>query len=218
METVILLHGVWMSGAELVVLKRRLKREHGFSVRIFSYSSIGAGLEENAHRLRDFVASSRGERVHLVGHSLGGVLMLRMMARHRVNDRPGRLVCLGSPLQGSRVARMFAGIPWFGRHLLGRTLVDGVLEGGALSWRGEREVGVVAGSLNMGLGTFAGVTGPSDGTVAVSETWLPGAADHIVLPVSHMSMLFAPEVAAHVNVFLREGRFVPPVGTAAADG
>jgi hypothetical protein len=41
----------------------------------------------------------------------------------------------------------------------------------------------------------------------VSETRLPGAADHIVLHVSHMGMLVSPRVARETGSFLRDGRF-----------
>ncbi|HEV2286271.1 MAG TPA: hypothetical protein VGR80_09525, partial [Steroidobacteraceae bacterium] len=47
----------------------------------------------------------------------------------------------------------------------------------------------------------------NDGTVAVSETRLPGATDHIVLPVSHLGMLVSARVAHETGRFLTEGRF-----------
>ena len=54
---------------------------------------------------------------------------------------------------------------------------------------------------------FADLGGPSDGTIAVSETRLPGLADHLVLPVTHTGMLFSGEVAAATSTFLQTGRF-----------
>ena len=49
----------------------------------------------------------------------------------------------------------------------------------------------------------------SDGTVAVSETRLPGATDHLVLPVSHLGHAGLPRVARETGLFLQEGRFSP---------
>jgi hypothetical protein len=43
--------------------------------------------------------------------------------------------------------------------------------------------------------------------VAVSETLIPGLTDHLVLPHSHIGMLFAEDVARQVAAFLRLGRF-----------
>jgi len=47
----------------------------------------------------------------------------------------------------------------------------------------------------------------NDGTVAVSETRMPGATDHIVLPVSHLGMLLSARVARETGSFLTQGRF-----------
>jgi hypothetical protein len=47
----------------------------------------------------------------------------------------------------------------------------------------------------------------NDGTVAVSETKLPGAKAHIVLPVSHTGMLLSARVAFETGQFLELGHF-----------
>ena len=66
----------------------------------------------------------------------------------------------------------------------------------------------MAGNLPLGLGRLlGGLSGPNDGTGAVDETRLDGAADHIALPVSHTSMLFSKRVAEQTTGFLRSGRF-----------
>jgi hypothetical protein len=36
---------------------------------------------------------------------------------------------------------------------------------------------------------------------------LPGASDHLLLPVSHTGMLFSPDVAHQVGHFLEHGSF-----------
>lgn len=45
METIILLHGLYMNGSELHVLRRRLRHVHGFRTRVLKYRSVGSGLE-----------------------------------------------------------------------------------------------------------------------------------------------------------------------------
>ena len=49
--------------------------------------------------------------------------------------------------------------------------------------------------------------GPNDGTVSVEETRLPGAKQHIVMPVSHTGMLLSAPVAHEVGNFLANGHF-----------
>jgi hypothetical protein len=60
----------------------------------------------------------------------------------------------------------------------------------------------------MGLGRlFVKFNEDSDGTVAVSETRLPGAKDCLSLPVSHMGLLLSARVAREAGTFLQTGRF-----------
>ena len=71
------------------------------------------------------------------------------------------------------------------------------------------ELGIIAGNVPLGMGHFLGsVESPHDGTIAVEETRLAGATDHIVLPVSHLSVLLSKRAADQVLHFLRYGRFV----------
>jgi hypothetical protein len=73
---------------------------------------------------------------------------------------------------------------------------------------GERDVGVIAGTRGLGFGrVITAFDGDSDGTVTVAETCLPGVADHLLLPVTHTSMVFSPEVARRTAAFLKHGRF-----------
>lgn len=204
-DQVILLHGLWMRGFALSMLHRRLM-EAGFRVHRFDYLSVAATQQRILDRLRARMAELAGQSdtVHLVGHSLGGLLALRACLDG--TPPPGRIVCLGSPLKGSAAARGFAAWGRGGEVLLGHNRE--LLEQGFERWDGAREVGVIAGRLPLGLGAVLGhFAGEHDGTVAVAETRLPGLTDHCVVEVSHTGLLFSPEVARRVAEFLRHGRF-----------
>lgn len=204
-EHVILLHGVWMRGLTLLSLARRL-RAAGFSVDVFDYASVFGDAAATYERLRTRMREANADRVHLVGHSLGGIVALE--ATRRARDLPsGHVVCLGPPLRGSSVARVLSGLPG-GRWLLGSN--RGALVEGVARWDGSRPVGVVAGQMPFGLGISIGaLTAPHDGTVAVDETRLGGLADHCTVDATHTGMLFSSTVAELTIGFLRNGRFVP---------
>jgi pimeloyl-ACP methyl ester carboxylesterase len=208
-DNVVVVHGLWMSGAETGLLRSRLHDDYGFDVRPYSYYTVSVGLDDNVAQLAAFIASVPGNRLHVVGHSLGGLLALHTALR-RPDPRPGRIVCLGSPLRGSSAARAVATLP-FGIDILGATIRDAVLNGGLKSWDGPREVGVIAGTMGIGLGgVIQELPEPNDGTVAVVETELPGIKDHIDLDVSHTGMLVSPLVVSQTAFFLRHGEFARP--------
>lgn len=214
-EAVVLVHGLWMTGLESSLLRNRLRDDYGFATRQYSYQSVQLGLDENVRRLAAFIAGTPGHTLHLVGHSLGGLLALHLLVRQPL-ERPGRVVCLGSPLRGSSAARAMAALP-FGEEILGATIRDAVLNGSLKEWRGTREVGVIAGTLDIGLGLVVDdLPSPNDGTVAVEETRLPGIKDHLEVAVSHTGLLVSELVASQTAYFLRHGEFarVPAGGSA----
>lgn len=210
-DTVVCVHGLWSRGAGMYLIKRRLEREYGFRVLLFSYPSVRGTLDDNANRLAEFIREQGLEATHILGHSLGGVISMRMLATNP-DAVPGRIVCTGSPLTGSRAAEIMSRQDWAER-ILGKTLAPGVVHASANEWAShvcdEREVGIIAGTGRVGLGQFvADFDEANDGTVAVSETKLDGAKDHICLPVSHYGMLVAPSVADQAAAFFKRGEFL----------
>ena len=204
-EAVVVVHGLWMIGSVMGLLRRHLE-PRGFDVATFGYASIREGLESNAAKLADFVARVPGDAVHLIGHSLGCVVIRALLESHSL-ERPGRVVCLGPPFAGSVTAERVARLPG-GSHLLGLSMRDLLARGGFTAAPGGREIGIIAGRVGIGLGRLFGrFDGPNDGMVTVAETRLAGAADHIVLPVAHTSLLWSREVERQTEHFLRVGKF-----------
>ena len=194
-----------MRGTAMAALRRRLE-PRGFHVEHFSYASVSGSLSASAAALADFTDSVPGDTVHLVGHSLGGALICAMLER-RLPARVGRVVCLGSPLKGSRTAARLARWPG-GSRLVGRCLADVNAFGGFAACRAGIEVGSIAGRIPLGVGRLLGpFPEPNDGTVAVAETVIGGLTDHVVLPVSHVALLWSAQVASQVQHFLAHGRF-----------
>ena len=198
-----LVHGLWNRSWSMAVLGRRL-RHAGFDIRMFDYPTTSAGLSAHAERLQDFVSASTASTPHLVGHSLGGLVILKMLAQ--APELPlGRVVLLGTPLQGSLAVHNMLKLPG-GEVLFGQVAAD--LRQGHPQIARNRQIGMIAGSRPFGLGRIAGRPGPaSDGTVAVGETDAEGLADRLVLPASHTGLLFSARVALEVGHFLETGRF-----------
>jgi pimeloyl-ACP methyl ester carboxylesterase len=169
---------------------------------------VSADTVANVLALSRFLGEIRADTVHLVGHSLGGLIILKYFEDGGETQMPpGRVVLLGSPLRGSRAARGLARVP-FGKKILGRSAGKELLAPRYRGWKGMRNLGVIAGDSGVGLGRLVGTgTAPSDGTVLVEETRIDGVTDHLVMRVSHSGMLFSAAVAKQTGVFLRTGRF-----------
>ena len=209
-EPVVLVHGLWMIGHEFSVLRRRLQARHGFDVHVFPYPSLHGDAVEIGAELAEFARRCAGDaqRVHVVGHSLGGAIAYRALEQG-LRDVPGHTVVMAAPLNGCRAAHgavQFAML----RSLLGPHVLHELAEGCGRCWTGAapRTLGAIAGSRRVGIGQFfAHFDEDNDGTVAVTETVIPGLTDHLVLPHSHIGMLFASDVAEQLAHFLRHGHF-----------
>jgi hypothetical protein len=208
---VVYVHGLWLRGHEAFLLRRRLAKTLGADTRSFTYPSVSATITDNAMALGAYLAKIRTDTLHLVGHSLGGLVILKLFELGEAAGTAalpgGRIVLLGSPVRGSRSAHRLVRLP-FGRALLGLTGRELLGEAQDRRWRGARDLGVIAGDLRLGAGRLLGsIVEPNDGTVLVEETNLPGSNQQLTLRVSHSGLPYSTSVARQTSAFLRDGRF-----------
>jgi pimeloyl-ACP methyl ester carboxylesterase len=194
-----------MHGWVMRLMGMRLQR-CGFHPVFFSYPSMRNSLSQNALLLSNFVANIAAPRVHFIGHSLGGLLVLQMLAEYP-QQRVGRVILAGSPYSGSRVATKLSRIAP-GRYILGRSMPQWLSQ--EIPERNDQcELGVIAGRKSIGGGRLISrLPHPNDGVVAVEETKMPGTSDEIVLNVSHSGMLLSAALVRQACSFLRVGHFL----------
>ena len=204
-DTVVLVHGLWVHGFAMELLRRRLASA-GYRVLAYSYPSVRFTFAQNVERLAGYCRDLAAPRLHFVGHSLGGLILLRMLER-AAGPQTGRIVMMGVPVAASLAARRFSRLPG-GRAMLGRSMMEW-LDSTHPAASGARDIGVIAGRLPVGLGRIVApdLPSPSDGAVSVAETLLPGARDSILLNVSHSGMLVSRAVAHQICAYLRNGAF-----------
>lgn len=110
---IILLHGVVDNRSIFTVLRRLLARKGFTRTYALNYSLLTGDLRAAAERLGalvEAVCEQTGfDRVHVVGHSMGGVIARYYVQRMGGDARVHTLVTLGSPHQGTWGARL---IPW----------------------------------------------------------------------------------------------------------
>ena len=204
-ETVILIHGLWMGGFVLLPHQRWL-REDGFTTHRFSYPSWRKSLDDNVRLLSRFINETSGSTIHLVAHSLGGLVALKMLSRE-TDPRIRRLVVMGTPYVDCHCGITLAETPLLA-PLVGRTFKD---------WFSQPhpvlptvlEIGVIAGIRPVGLGRLIpGLEQPNDGVIAVRETRIAEAKDSISLDINHAGMLLSRTCKAQISSFLKTGRFI----------
>ncbi|MBE0620713.1 MAG: alpha/beta hydrolase [Burkholderiales bacterium] len=202
-QAVLLVHGLWMGGWIMQALCLQLSRR-GYAAHAFSYASTAQSLDEHARRLAARIAELREPVVHLVGHSLGGLVILRCLKNHG-EQRIGRVVLIGTPVRACMAGRRLEDLAG-GKRLLGasRDIWRNLPE----VFRPGCELGVIAGSRPWGLGRMlVRLPGTNDGVVRLEETEVTGMRDRVVLPLSHSGMLVSAQVARQVAVFLERGAF-----------
>lgn len=203
-EAVVLVHGIWSNGVDLWRLKKQLTRA-GYECYLFNYHVWGGPSGDIARRLNGFVNTIQAPIVHFVGHSYGGIVLMHLFDQFPFS-KEGRVVLLACPVNGSEVSNRLIRLP-VARWLLGKSPEQG-LTGNVPPWKGWQDIGVIAGTMPIGVGLLTGgPTAPHDGTVSVAETQLTGATDFIALPVTHTSILWSSKVATQVITFLRVGKF-----------
>lgn len=202
MRDVILVHGLWVPAAVMTPLAARLAA-HGYRCHLFSYPGRSRPMPAHAERLARY---ARGiGPAHFVGHSLGGLVAVEALESHRDVDARS-VVLLGTPARGSFAARRLAQLGW-GEWFLGATQPLWP-ESRVTRWTRPEPLGVIAGTMPVGLGRlFGALPGPNDGVVRVAETEVEGMRDHIALKVGHSAMLLSARVAAQIEMFLAHARF-----------
>ncbi|HWI97550.1 MAG TPA: alpha/beta hydrolase [Burkholderiales bacterium] len=200
---VVLAPGLWMPGAAMALLAARLARA-GYATHVFTYRGRSL-LEGNVARLARFARQAvQGRAAHFVGHSLGGVLALEMLNAHP--EQPvASLILLGAPVRGCLAGRRL------GSARVGRWMMGGCGElwhEREAVWKRDAPLGVVAGTVPLGLGrAFGRLPGPNDGVVRVDETVVDGMAARVLVPLGHSLLIVSGSVGRQVERFMQEGRF-----------
>jgi triacylglycerol lipase len=102
---ILLIHGIMDNRSVFTVFRRALRRRGFGVVHAVNYGLFTGDLREAARELRQHVEglceATGAEKVHIVGHSLGGVIARYFVQRMGGSARVDTLVTLGSPHAGT---------------------------------------------------------------------------------------------------------------------
>ena len=209
--SVVLLHGLGRTGISMRAIAASL-RKAGYPT-LSPWYGLRRSMPEIIAFLRPriagFAAAHPGP-LHIVTHSLGGLVSRAFITAHRPADL-GRVVMLAPPHGGSELADFVTSIG------LDRVILGPVAGHLRTARRDDHEAEL--GSIDFDCGIIAGdrafdpilaplvLPTPNDGKVSVAATRIAGMRDHIVLPVQHTFMVQDVGVIAQIKVYLATGAF-----------
>ncbi|MCB1801668.1 MAG: alpha/beta fold hydrolase [Gammaproteobacteria bacterium] len=206
---VILLHGMAQTSWSMAMLAHDL-RAQGYQVRNIGYPTRPYDAAELTSRYLAPAIAACGDAqpVHLVTHSLGGILARCYLQSARLPPS-SRIVMLAPPNQGSEVADHVRHWPlyrwWMGR--VGQQLGTGADSIVHRLRPIDAEIGVIAGNRTLQPWFSWLIPGEDDGAVSVASTRLQEMRDFVVVGASHTVIMFNREARAQVQHFLARGVF-----------
>ncbi len=207
-DGVLLVHGITRSSKSMAAYREPLEKA-GLHVFPFDYPSTRVDLDASAEYLHQVIESLEGiERLHIVAHSMGGVVARAYRAKHR-DERLNRLVLVGSPQNGAEMAdlaRDKANLVFktiFGPA--GQQLITD--QAGFLLKlpKPDIEFAVIAGG-HPPNGINPLIPGDDDGIVSVASTRLAGAADYLYVESLHLALNRNATAHAATVRFLQTGK------------
>ncbi|HEY6078572.1 MAG TPA: alpha/beta hydrolase [Polyangiaceae bacterium] len=106
-DVVMLVHGLFATAGVLRPLRRELEARTGAFSTSFTHPP-GPGIASIAHDIALAVRAISGDaRIHLVGHSIGGVAVRYFVQELGGDVRVVQTMSIGSPFGGTRPARLF---------------------------------------------------------------------------------------------------------------
>lgn len=194
----VVVHGLWMGAWQMRPLQQALARA-GLASWRYHYSSALRPYLRNQDGLARFIAERIGAPCDFVAHSMGGLLVLDLLAREPALCA-GRVICLGAPINGSAVIGRMQCTPL--QRFLGHAnapLLRGIERAPA-----NVEVSMIAGTRSLGGGKLLHrFAGENDGSVAVQETQTAWLHQHECLPLSHTQLALSMVAHARVVALLR---------------
>lgn len=208
--TVLLLHAAIVGAWSLNVLAKRLAAQN-FTVINLPYPNRRMTIFECADHIaptwKKLAAEANDAPIHIVGHSMGGLVARRLLALYQPKNF-GRLLTLGTPHLGSPMADKLhtCSLYQWAFGPVGNELVTGRPIDWPAPWPPPYEIGLLAGNIPIGPGSLT-LKGKSDGTVLAESSQPAGGTDYCTVSATHTTLPCVRATADRGGRFLREGTF-----------
>lgn len=209
----ILIHGYSKDPKDMKPLEQNLER-FGYECIIpnlpltfkeFDYSALL--LEDMLDELIESNLNNE-EKINLIGHSTGGLVIRKFISKTKHTPSIGRCVLIATPNKGSKLANLATTITPVGEiYRTLKSLKYEYIEQMDFTSVPDVEIAAIAGNKNnLFLGNF--IRDENDGRVELNSVFYPGLKDFITLPYGHNEIHHQQETARWVDTFLKTGKFL----------
>ena len=186
---IVLLHGLLQNQGCWLPLKRRLEQAGFFNlhtVPLPAWHNVEYLTEQVARKVDELRHATGLSKVHLIGHSMGGILARNFIQIRGGEKKVASCVLIGTPNQGSRLAS-FAISP------LGRLMIP----------RGEFMRRLGAAPFPPQIPVLSIYSRHDNLIQPAANAFLPGAENVELSGLGHTGLLFSGEVHQRIISFLR---------------
>lgn len=148
------------------------------------------------------------DKINLIGHSTGGLVIRKFISETKHTSRIGRCVLIATPNKGSKLANLAATIKPVGEiYRTLKSLKYEYIKQMNFTSVPDVEIAAIAGNKNnLFLGNF--IRDENDGRVELSSVFYPGLKDFITLPFGHNEIHHQQETVRWIDTFLKTGKFL----------
>lgn len=209
-EIVILVHGFNKDQSDMIHLKKWLERLGYRAITVdlpLTFSAFDQCVSSFQDQISELGACFDYEKIHFVGHSMGGLVIRSFLASNSV-PKLGRCVLIATPNQGTKLAdiseKVFKPLGQIYKPL--KSLTTCSMNIASPMNDPTPQIGVIAGISNK---HFLGVLLPkiNDGRVEVQSAKCEEMIDFVIRPYGHKDIHHQPEIAELIDVFLQTGKF-----------
>ncbi|NMA48779.1 MAG: alpha/beta fold hydrolase [Tissierellia bacterium] len=214
MRRIVLVHGYNKTSKDMKTLKTNLEKMGHFVHLVdlpLTFRSIDDCVELFSKQMEGILSENMddNDRVSLVGHSSGGLVIQLYLRNNMCLTGIARCVLIATPNKGTRLADIAVNL-FKPAGKVFKTLNDLTTANAKKSVFDqfhEIEIGAIAGNnCNLLLGRL--LENENDGRVEVNSVRIEGLQDFIVLPYGHKEIHYQYETAKLVSDFVRKGFFV----------
>lgn len=211
-KKIILIHGYNKKSKDMKVLKNNLERK-GYEGVLVDLPLTFKEIEHSTNILENIISEmikdiKQGEKIHLVGHSTGGLIIRHVLSTTKHLDKIGKCVLIATPNNGSELADIVGNTFRILTNIF-KTLKSLQIENiNALKLKDNHgiEIGAIAGNKqNLFLGRF--LTGENDGRVTINSVKFEGLKDFVALPYGHKDIHYQIKTVELIDLFLKNGKF-----------